>query len=120
MILVDTSAWVSHLRESNSRLEQYLNKGEAISHPFVIGELACGSIKNRSEILSLLNALPKADTLTDEEVLLFIEKNNLMGKGLGLIDIHLLASAILSEAALWTLGAKLKQEARTLGISCEY
>ncbi len=120
MILVDTSVWVSHLRGSSSRLEQLLNKGDVICHPFVIGELACGSIKNRNEILSLLNALPKADILTDEEVLLFIEKNSLMGRGLGLIDMHLLASAILSESALWTLDNKLKQEARTLGISCEY
>ena len=120
MVLVDTSVWVSHLRDSNSRLEQLLNKGEVICHPFVIGELACGSIKNRSVILSLLNALPKAEILTDEEILLFIEKNNLMGRGLGLIDIHLLASAILSEAALWTSDNKLKQEARTLGMSCEY
>lgn len=120
MILIDTSVWVSHLRESISKLEQFLNKGEVICHPFVIGELASGSIKNRSEIISLLSALPKADTLTDEEVLLFIEKNNLMGKGLSLIDIHLLASAILSESALWTLDNKLKQEARALGISCEY
>jgi hypothetical protein len=120
MILVDTSVWVSHLREGNSKLEQYLNKGEIVTHPFVIGELACGSIKNRNEILSLLDALPKTEILTDEEVMLFIEKNNLMGKGLGLIDIHLLASAILSEAAIWTLDAKLKQEAHTFGISCEY
>ena len=120
MVLVDTSVWVSHLRESNSILEQYLNKGEVISHPFVIGELACGNIKNRSEILSLFGALPKSDTLTDEEVLFFIEKNSLMGKGLGLIDIHLLASAILSKSGLWTLDVKLRQEAHILGISCEY
>lgn len=119
MILVDTSVWVSHLRDSSSQLEKLLNNGDVICHPFVIGELACGSIKNRNEILSLLSALPKADILTDEEVLLFIEKNNLMGKGLGLIDIHLLASAILSEASLWTLDNKLGQETRTLGISCE-
>lgn len=120
MVLVDTSVWVAHLRESNSRLGQYLNQGEVISHPLVIGELACGNIKNRSEILSLLSALPQADTLTDEEVLIFIEKNNFMGKGLGLIDMHLLASAILSEACLWTLDAKLRQAAHILGVSCEY
>ncbi len=120
MILVDTSVWVSHLRDGNSKLEQLLNDGDVLCHPFIIGELACGSLKNRSEILTLLNALPKADILDDEEVLLFIEKNNLMSKGLGLIDIHLLASAVLSEAALWTLDAKLKHEAHILGISCEY
>lgn len=120
MILVDTSVWVSHLREGNSKLERLLTDGDVLCHPFIIGELACGSLKNRSEILTLLNALPKADILDDEEVLLFIKKNNLMGKGLGLIDIHLLASAVLSEAALWTLDAKLKHEAHILGMSCEY
>ncbi len=120
MILVDTSVWVSHLRDGNSKFEQLLTDGDVFCHPFIIGELACGSIKNRSEILSLLNALPKADILDDEEVLLFIERNDLMGKGLGLIDIHLLASAVLSEATLWTLDTKLKHEARILGMSYEY
>ena len=117
MILVDTSIWVSYLRAGNSKLERLLNDGEAACHPFIIGELACGNIKNRIEILSLLSALPKVDLLDNEEVLLFIEKNNLMGKGLGLIDIHLLASAILSEAGLWTLDIKLKHEARMSGIA---
>ena len=120
MILVDTSVWVSHLRDGNSNLEQLLNNEDVLCHPFIIGELACGSIKNRNEILSLLNALPKAEILDDEEALLFIERNNLMGKGLGLIDIHLLASTILSEAALWTLDTKLKHEAHILGVSYEY
>ena len=117
MILVDTSVWVSYLRAGNSKFEQLLNDGEAACHPFIIGELACGNIKNRTEILSLLCALPKVNLLDNEEVLLFIEKNNLMGKGLGLIDIHLLASAILSEAGLWTLDIKLKHEARMSGIA---
>ena len=120
MILVDTSVWVSHLRDGSSKLEQLLNDGDVLCHPFIVGELACGSIKNRGEILSLLNALPKADFLDEEEVLLFIEKNNLMGKELGLIDIHLLASAVLSEATLWTLDTKLKHEAHILGMSYEY
>lgn len=114
MILVDTSVWVSHLRNGNSKFEQLLNDGDVLCHPFIIGELACGNIKNRIEILSLLNALPKADLLDNEELLLFIERNDLMGKGLGLIDIHLLASTVLSEAALWTLDSKLKHEAHIL------
>ena len=120
MTLVDTSVWVSHLRDGNSKLEQLLNDGDVLCHSFIVGELACGNIKNRSEILSLLNTLPKADILDDEEVLMFIEKNNLMGKGLGLIDIHLLASTMLSEVALWTLDTKLKHKAHILGVSCEY
>lgn len=120
MILIDTSVWVSHLHHGNSKLEQLLNDGEVLCHPFIMGELACGDIKNRSEILSLLNALPKADILDEEEVLLFIETNDLMGKGLGLIDIHLLASTVLSGAALWTLDTKLKHEAHILRVSSEY
>lgn len=120
MILVDTSVWVSHLREGSFKLVNLLNDGDVLCHPFIIGELACGSIKNRKEILSLLSALPKANVVDDEEVLLFIEKNNLIGKELGLIDIHLLASAILSEASLWTLDTALKHEAHILDISCEY
>lgn len=120
MILVDTSVWVSYLRAGNSKLEQLLNDGEVTSHPFIIGELACGNLKNRTEILSLLNAFPKVNLLANEEVLLFIERNNLIGKGLGLIDIHLLASVILSEAVLWTLDIKLKHEAHILGMAYEY
>ena len=109
-----------YLRAGNSKLEQLLNDGEVTCHPFIIGELACGNIKNRAEILSLLNALPKVNLLDNEEVLLFIERNNLMGKRLGLIDIHLLASAILSEAALWTSDIKLKHEAQISGMAYEY
>lgn len=120
MILVDTSIWVSYLRTGNSKLEQLLNDGEVACHPFIIGELTCGNIKNRAEILSLLDALPKVNLLDSEEVLLFIERNNLIGKGLGLIDIYLLASAILSEAVLWTLDIKLKHEAHRSGMAYEY
>ena len=94
-----------------------MNDGDVFCHPFIIGELACGNIKNRAEILSLISALPKVDLLDNAEVLLFIENNNLMGKGLGLVDIHLLASAILSEVALWTLDTKLKHEAHILSIA---
>lgn len=120
MILVDTSVWVFHLRQGNSKLEQLLNDGDVLCHPFIMGELACGNIKNRAEILSLLRTLPKADFLDEEEILLFIEKNNLMGKGFGLIDIHLLASARLSGAPLWTLDTKLKHGAQIIDVSYEY
>ncbi len=116
MILVDTSVWVSHLRDGNSRLEQLLNDGEIVCHPFIIGELACGNIKNRKEILSLLGALPMVEQVADEEILFFIENKNLMGKGLGLIDIHLLAVASLNDVSLWTLDCKLKQAAAKLDL----
>lgn len=120
MILVDTSVWVSHLRNGNSKLERLLNDGDVVCHPFIIGELACGNIKNRRVILSLISSLPMVDMIDNEEVLLFIEKKNLMGKGLGLIDVHLLATTLLSEAFLWTLDAKLQHEASILEIAYKY
>jgi len=107
MVLVDTSAWVAHLRDGAIGLEALLNEGQVICHPFIVGELACGNLKNRSEILSLLRALPMAIHAEHEEVMQFIENYSLMGKGLGYIDMHLLASAILTEVPLWTLDKKL-------------
>ena len=120
MILVDTSIWVSHLRNGNSKLEQLLNDGDVACHPFIIGELACGNIKNRRMILSLLSSLPMVEMIDNEEVLLFIEKKNLMGKGLGLIDVYLLGASLLSEVSLWTLDTKLHHEASILGIAYKY
>ncbi len=117
MVLVDTSIWVAHLRRGDIGLEALLNEGEVVCHSFIIGELACGNLKNRSAILSLLQALPMAIPAEHEEVMQFIEKNSLMGKGLGYIDMHLLASAILSRVPLWTLDKKLKQVSLKLGIA---
>ena len=107
MVLVDTSVWVAHLRYGDVGLESLLNDGIAVCHPFIIGELACGNPKNRSVILSLLQALPMADQAEHEEVLTFIERHCLMGKGLGYIDMHLLVSAVLNNIPLWTLDKKL-------------
>ena len=117
MILVDTSIWISHLRQGNPGLANLLHKGEVLCHPFIIGELACGNMKNRSEILSLLSALPGAIRADHEEALHFIEEKKLMGKGLGYIDLHLAASAVLTGAALWTLDKKLQKVSKSLGIS---
>ncbi|MEA3369488.1 MAG: type II toxin-antitoxin system VapC family toxin [Candidatus Ratteibacteria bacterium] len=117
MILVDTSVWVSHLHNSNSKLEQLLNDGDVVCHPFIIGELACGNIKNRRVILSLLSSLPMVEVIDNEEVLLFIENKNLMGKGIGLIDVHLLATTLLNEVSLWTLDTKLQHAAAILRIA---
>ncbi len=116
MVLVDTSVWIKHLRERDDRLSGLLNEGLVCCHPFVIGELACGNLKNRAEILSLLQALPSAETAQHEEVLAFIENNDLMGKGLGYIDVHLLASALLSDVVLWTADNRLAEAASTLGV----
>ncbi|MGO9411444.1 MAG: type II toxin-antitoxin system VapC family toxin [Spirochaetia bacterium] len=103
MTLVDTSVWVDHFRKGNSTLSQLLNESQVLTHPFVIGELACGNLKNRTEILKLLKELPPAVVAENNEVMQFIEKNRLYGVGIGWIDAHLIASALLSEATVMTL-----------------
>jgi hypothetical protein len=114
MVLVDTSVWVAHLRDGDIGLETLLEEGHVVSHSFIMGELACGNLKNRSEILSLLETLPKAVHADHEEVMELIETRSLMGKGLGYIDMHLLASAILTEVPLWTLDRRLDAVASKL------
>ncbi|SRR5258706_247209 len=117
MVLVDTSVWIHHFRSSLDRLKSYLLEAQVMVHPFVIGELACGNLKNRSEILSLLKSLPSTSLVKDDDILFFIERQNLMGRGLGLIDIHLLASAKLAHVSLWTEDKKLDAAARGLDLS---
>jgi hypothetical protein len=117
MVIVDTSVWVSHFREGNTELANLLNNGKVVCHPFVVGELACGNLKNRNQILSLLQSLPMGINADHEEVLEFIERNQLMGKGLGYVDIHLIASAMLTGMSIWTHDKKLKQVANALDIS---
>lgn len=104
MILADTSVWIDHFRRGNAALAAALERDEILTHPFVIGELACGTLRNRGEILRLLAALPSAVVATDGETLLFIERHRLPGKGIGYIDANLLASVALTLGArLWTL-----------------
>ena len=108
MILVDTSVWIDHFRHVNAELAAALETGSVLTHPFIIGELACGDLKNRRDILDLLESLPSAVVATDAEALLFIEERRLMAKGVGYIDVHLLASiALTDDAELWTLDKKL-------------
>jgi predicted nucleic acid-binding protein len=114
MVLVDTSVWVAHFRATHIDLVRLLNNGEVVCHPFIIGELGCGNLKNRNTILSLLRDLPAVSILDHEEVLAFIEGRKLMGKGLGYIDVHLLASAVLSGISIWTLDKRLEQIAGML------
>jgi len=116
MVLVDTSIWVSHLREGGDRLAPLLEEGIVCCHPFVIGELACGNLKNRMEILSLLRALPLAEVVDHEEILAFIDNKQLMGKGLAYVDVHLLGSAVLSGISLWTADRRLAESATALGV----
>jgi predicted nucleic acid-binding protein len=109
MILVDTSVWIDHFRNGNSELEELLINNEVMIHPFIIGELACGSIKNRNEILGLLNELPHAVVAEHQEVLKLIEDRKLYGKGIGLIDAHLIASALISNVGLLTIDKPLEK-----------
>jgi predicted nucleic acid-binding protein len=118
VILVDTSVWIDHLRWKDARLAQHLERGEVLMHPFVIGELACGNLRNRRELLSLWADLPPAPTGTDEETLAFIERHKLMGIGLGYVDIHLLAATALSGTArLWTRDRPLSATAARLNLA---
>jgi predicted nucleic acid-binding protein len=114
MILVDTSVWVEHFRSGTIGLEMLLIDEQVFCHPFIIGELACGNLKNRTEILSLLQDLPMASRADDDEVIQFIEDHNLMGKGLGYIDIHLLMAALLTRIPLWTIDKRLHEVSLTL------
>ena len=108
MVLVDTSVWIDHLRNDNQTLSWLLQRNLVVIHPLIIGELACGNLQNRSELLRLWQSLESMPTLTDEETLFFIDKNQLMGKGVGYIDIQLLASIKLSKGVkLWTLDKRL-------------
>jgi predicted nucleic acid-binding protein len=115
MVLVDTSVWVRHLREGQPDLERLLHGGKVMCHPFIIGELACGNLNNRHEILQLLQLLPPATQAKHEEILQFIEQNHLMGKGLGYVDVHLSASAVLSGVSLWTYDKRLNEANEGLG-----
>ncbi|MEN6510195.1 MAG: type II toxin-antitoxin system VapC family toxin [Smithella sp.] len=116
MVLVDTSVWVSHLRDGNTELASLLNDGRVLCHPLIVGELACGNLKDRAAILSFLQLLPMSIEAEHEEVLSFIENNHLMGKGMGYVDVQLIAAAILTGVPIWTLDRKLAQAADGLHI----
>jgi len=115
-MLVDTSVWVDHLRSGNHTLAKRLEAGLVRCHPFVIGEIACGRLSDRAEVLSLLDGLPRAPWADHDEVMTFVEHAGLAGSGIGWIDAHLLASACLAGIGLWTLDRKLSLVATELGI----
>ena len=117
MVLADTSIWVTHLRQGSRQLEKLLMDAEVMCHPFIIGELACGNLKNRNGIISLLQSLPMAQTIEFDEFLSFVDQNHLMGKGVGFVDVHLLASALLSGVQLWTADKRLESAADQLGLT---
>ena len=117
MILVDTSVWIDHFRRSSKRLSALLDEEAVYTHPFVLGELACGNMKNRKEIIALLRALPSTQKASDDEIVYFIEKHRLGGRGIGLIDVHLLASCFISECLLYTLDKRLHEVAEDLNVA---
>jgi predicted nucleic acid-binding protein len=117
MVLVDTSVWIAHFREGRPVLVDLLSDGLVVMHPFVSGELACGNLKSRAGILSDLRALPAAKQASDLEVMHLVEERRLWGRGLGWIDAHLLAAALLSNCRFWTLDKRLKNAATELGLS---
>jgi predicted nucleic acid-binding protein len=118
LILVDTSIWIDHLRANNAVLKGLLDAGRVLMHPFVIGELALGRMRHREMILAALSDLPRAELATDAEVLGFVDREALFGRGIGYVDAHLLASTRLSAgAAMWTRDARLRNVAEKLGLA---
>ncbi len=117
MILVDTNIWINHFHKSDSELMVLLNRGAVVCHPFIIGELACGNLNNRKEILCLFRSLPSAIVVEPDEFMEFVEARKLMGKGLGFVDVHILASTVLSGLALWTGDKRLAKAACEIGVS---
>jgi predicted nucleic acid-binding protein len=118
-VLVDTSVWIDHFRSGNPALAARLEASEVWCHPFVIGELACGSLDPRAGILAKLAKLPESPLATDVEVLGLLEAHALWGTGLGWVDAHLLASAKLAHVRLWSLDKAIVAAARDLKISVE-
>ncbi len=117
MIIADSSIWIDHLRSSNRRLDELMERWEIFCHPCVIGELACGNMSGRKERLQFLKELPQATVASHAEVLRFIERHRLMGRGVGYTDMQLLASAAIQPGLLWTRDRRLNDAAQSLGLS---
>jgi len=117
MILVDTAIWIDHLHRAEPLLVNLLQDADACVHPMVVGELALGSLRNRSGVLALLGHLPEVPSATHREVLDFVETHGLHGVGLGLVDAHLLAALRLSRTTLlWTRDRRLRRAAERLEV----
>jgi len=120
MILVDSSVWIDHLRSSDAVLSGLLGGGQVLAHPFIIGELAMGSLRQRDVILNALRDLPQTSVASDDEVLGFIDRQRLFGLGIGYVDAHLLAAARLTAgASLWTRDKRLHEIAERMGLAAE-
>ncbi len=118
MILVDTSVWIDHLRSEEVHLADLLNDDQVVMHPMVVGELACGNLRDRAQVLESLFDLPEVTTAFADEVLVFIEQHRLMGRGIGYVDMNLLASVALDESVrLWAIDRRLHSVAVDLGLA---
>jgi len=120
MVLVDSSVWIAHFREGQPELADLLTDGLVFMHPFVCGDLACGNLKNRVTLLSDLSALPQAHRASDADVMHLIDVRGLWGRGLGWVDVHLLAAALVSSCRFWTLDKRLDSAASELALSYRY
>ena len=116
MILVDTSIWIHHFRQPNTELSKNLVLGRVSMHSLIIGELACGNLPDRKNTLLYFSNLPIVSNSLDREVMHFIEANNLMGKGIGFVDAHLLTSAIINHHKLWSADKRLQAIAIAYGV----
>ena len=118
MILVDSSVWIDHLHRADEMLTDLLDRGQVMTHPFVIGELAIGNLRPRNVVLDVLRKLDRVIVARDDEVLRLIEQERLFGLGLGYVDVHLLAAARLTpETTLWTRDKRLSAAAERLSLA---
>jgi predicted nucleic acid-binding protein len=116
-MLVDTSVWVDHFRRSHPALVAALERGDAECHDFVLGELACGMLPRRNEVLLLLRMLPRIASVAHDEAMTLIAERRLWGRGLGWVDVNLLAATLVAGTRLWTLDRRLRRVAHSLGIA---
>ena len=117
MILADTSVWVAHFRHAVPLLEDLLTSNVVLTHPCVIGELACGMLPRRHQVLHWLQLIPSAGIARDSEVMTLIEDKRLWGSGIGWVDAQLLASALIVRCELWTRDERLQAAAGKLGLA---
>jgi predicted nucleic acid-binding protein len=121
MVLVDTSVWIDHFRRGDLRLAGFLDRGNAVMHPFVLGELTLGHLPGIAEVIDDLRRLPKAAVANTDEVLEFIVDRKLPGSGIGYVDVHLLAAAALvPETLVWTRDRRLLAAAQSLSLAAEF
>lgn len=118
-MLVDTSVWIDHFRRSRPVLVAALDRGDAECHDFILGELACGTLPGRDEVLTLMQTLPRIAPVSHEEAMALVGERRLWGRGLGWIDVGLLAAALVAGVRLWTLDRRLREAAHDLGIDWE-